>query len=217
MQLQYYFGDDFKPFEDYLLSIPHTKIDCPKNTILSGPGEPMDKNHYILSGLISTSFIHESGRIKAFGFYGSGTFAPLYFPGDFAIEQSIVFTAATDLKVLAFERKVFGEYLNANAKLNKAMYGAYMRLVCLLIEDNVEQLFSSGLEKISHFLYCYIQNNTSEGLEIPLTQDELANFVGMNRSNTAKYLKQLREEGVLVTARNRIIIKNPEKLYEYGF
>lgn len=217
MHLQYYFGDDFKPFEDDLLSIPHTKIDCPKNTVLSGLGEPMDRNHYILSGLISTSFTHESGRIKAFGFYGSGTFAPLYFPGNFGIEQSIVFTAAADLIALAFERKAFGAYLNANPKLNEAMYGAYMRLVCLLIEDNVEQLFCSGLEKISHFLYCYIKNNNTQGLEVPLTQEELAHFVGMNRANVAKYLKQLREEDVLATGRNRIIIKNPEKLYGYGF
>ncbi|WP_368660465.1 helix-turn-helix domain-containing protein [Eubacterium sp.] len=41
-----------------------------------------------------------------------------------------------------------------------------------------------------------------------ISQDDLANFVGMNRANVAKYLKQLREEKIIETARNRIIVKN---------
>lgn len=48
-----------------------------------------------------------------------------------------------------------------------------------------------------------------------ISQDDLANFVGMNRANVAKYLKQLREEKIIETARNRIIVKNTKKLQNY--
>ena len=47
-----------------------------------------------------------------------------------------------------------------------------------------------------------------------ISQDDLANFVGMNRANVAKYLKQLREEKIIETARNRIIVKNTKKTTE---
>ncbi|MBS6342202.1 MAG: hypothetical protein KH501_14885, partial [Eubacterium limosum] len=70
MHLQYYFGDDFKQFEDYLSSIEHTVFECKKDTPLSGVGAPLDKEYYVLEGMIRTSFIHESGHIKAFAFYG---------------------------------------------------------------------------------------------------------------------------------------------------
>ena len=66
MHLQYYFGDDFKQFEDYLSSIEHTVFECKKDTPLSGVGAPLDKEYYVLEGMIRTSFIHESGHIKAF-------------------------------------------------------------------------------------------------------------------------------------------------------
>lgn len=214
MHLQYYFGDDFKQFEDYLLSIEHTVFECTKDTPLSGVGAPLDKEYYVLEGMIRTSFIHESGHIKAFAFYGPYTFAPLYYPGDYKIESSLIFTAATDLKALAFDRKLLGRYLNENLALNQAMYDAYMRLVVLLIEDNINQLFSTGLEKISHFLYSAITNSGNP--VVLISQDDLANFVGMNRANVAKYLKQLREEEIIETARNRIIVKNAKKLQDYS-
>lgn len=215
MHLQYYFGNDFKQFEDFLYSIEHTVFECKKDTPLSGEGAPLDKNYFVLEGMIRTSFIHETGHIKAFAFYGAYTFAPLYYPGDYKIEGSLIFTAATDLKALAFDRKLLGRYLNENPALNQAMYDAYMRLVVLLIEDNVNQLFCSGLEKISHFLYSTAIN--SDNPVVLISQEDLANFVGMNRANVAKYLKQLREEGVIQTARNRIIVKDLEKLKEYSY
>lgn len=93
------------------------------------------------------------------------------------------------------------------------MYDAYMRLVVLLIEDNINQLFSTGLEKIAHFLYSAVTNSGNP--VVLISQDDLANFVGMNRANVAKYLKQLREEKIIETARNRIIVKNTKKLQNY--
>lgn len=50
MHLQYYFGDDFKQFEEYLSSIEHTVFECKKDTPLSGVGAPLDKEYYVLEG-----------------------------------------------------------------------------------------------------------------------------------------------------------------------
>lgn len=159
MHLQYYFGDDFKQFEDYLSSIEHTVFECKKDTPLSGVGAPLDKEYYVLEGMIRTSFIHESGHIKAFAFYGPYTFAPLYYPGDYKIEGSLIFTASTDLRALAFDRKLLGHYLNKNPELNQAMYDAYMRLVVLLIEDNINQLFLQDLKKLP--IFCTVLSPTA--------------------------------------------------------
>lgn len=215
MDLQYYFSGDFAKFEEYFSTIDHQKRNYKKKETLTGIGEPMDEMFYILSGTMASSYLHESGHNKAFSFYGKGYLAPLYFPGDLNILRSMAFTAVSDLEVYAFNRNSFDQYLYCNAELNKTMYQCYIALVSLLVQDNANQLFCTGLEKVSNFFYIYLDNTKDKNNAIYLSQNEIMEFVGLNLKNVSKYLKILRDDGVIETHRNMINVKDLAKLKGY--
>jgi len=212
MDLKYYFSGDFAKFEEYFATIEHQKRKYKKKEPMTGIGEPMDEMFYILSGTMAASYLHESGHIKAFSFYGKGYLAPLYFPGDLNMLRSMAFTAVSDLEVYVFNRYTFHQYVNSNPELNMTMYHCYIDLVSLLIQDNANQLFCSGLEKISSFLYIYLENTKNKSHTIDLSQSDVTEFVGLNLKNVSKYLKILRDAGVVETHRNKIIVLDIEKL-----
>jgi CRP-like cAMP-binding protein len=214
MLLQYYFADDFSEFEDYFKAIKIGTRSYKKNEDVNGFGKTMDEMYYILSGTMAGAFLHESGNVKTSAFYGKGYLAPLYFPGENKILLSFSFTAVTDLTVYVFDRKRFSKYINENAKLNIAMYEAYIKLVALQSLELSNQLFSTGLEKISNFFYIYLKNTREMDNKLPFNQYEIGDFVGLNRANVAKYLKILRDQDVIETHRNYVIVKNMEKLKE---
>ena len=205
MELQYYFADDFSAFEDYFAGIKKTVRRYLKNEPVNGFGEPLDEMYYITSGTMSGSFIHESGNVKTSSFYGKGYLAPLYFPGEIEMMRSFAFTAVTDLEVFVFNRIGFERYVNSNPDLNMAMNG----------QELANQLFSTGMEKICNFFYIYLKNTNEHDQRIPFSQQAIAEFVGLNRANVAKYLKILREEQIIDTRRNQIFIINMEKLRQF--
>ncbi len=171
----------------------------------------MDEIFYIRNGTLAASYLHESGHYKSFCFYGKGYLAPLYFPCDLNVHLSTVFTAVTDLEVYVFNRDKFEQYLFCDTELNKAMYRSYIDLVSLLVQDNANQLFCPGLEKISNFFYIYLENIKDQNNAIYLSQNEIMEFVGLNLQNVSKYLKILRDNHVIETHRNIIkywILKN---------
>ena len=215
MELQYYFADDFSAFEDYFAEIKSADRRYHKNQPVNGFGEPMDEMYYIISGTMSGSFIHESGNVKTSSFYGKGYLAPLYFPGEIEMMRSFAFTAVTDLEVYVFNRVGFERYVNTNPALNMAMYRAYIKLVSLNGQELANQLFSTGMEKICNFFYIYLKNTNDHDQRIPFSQQAIAEFVGLNRANVAKYLKVLREEQVIDTQRNQIMVINMEKLRDF--
>ena len=72
--------------------------------------------------------------------------------------------------------------------------------------DTANILFNDGLVKVCNFLYSYLITGECNDGVIKLSQNDLASITGMNRTNTAKYLKILREKQIIKTARNHITI-----------
>jgi CRP-like cAMP-binding protein len=215
MDLQYYFSGSFCQFEEYFSTIPHQKRKYKKKEPLTGIGEPMDKMFYIINGTLTSAYLHESGHYKAFALCGKGYLAPLYFPGDLNVLRSMVFTAVSDMEVYVFNRDTFEKHLFSNPELNRTMYQCYIDLMSMLVQDNANQLFCSGLEKISNFFYIYLDNIKEKNNTIYLSQNELMEFVGLNLKNVSKYLKILRDAGVIETYRNMIKVLDMEKLKNY--
>ncbi len=59
---------------------------------------------------------------------------------------------------------------------------------------------------------------TAEGLEIalPLSQDEIADWTGLSRPAVARALAEFRRAGLVVTARRRLTLPDPDALAEYA-
>jgi CRP-like cAMP-binding protein len=59
---------------------------------------------------------------------------------------------------------------------------------------------------------------TSEGIRIalPLTQEELAGWVGASRESVARALRTLRDAGVISTGRRQVLVLDPPALLKFG-
>lgn len=94
------------------------------------------------------------------------------------------------------------------------MYRCYNRMLNQILGELSDRIYLSGMQVLSRFLLRTYEETPGEVLFC--TQEDISSHIGVTRSNTARYLKKLREEGALETGRNRIIIKNIEKVREYS-
>ena len=211
---RYYFNGDFIKYENILRSIKHTVETCHKGDVLCDVDSNFQCSYYILKGSLKLSVLHGSGREKVISFYGPGNLEPLYYPIEFQLEKSLIYTAMNDVEVWVFNKKDIGKLAKENNDFNTSLLEGMVKLVNLLICDMSSALYDNGLIKISNFLYSYyIAGNRKENA-IELTQDELASVAGMNRINTAKHLKELRERGIIKTERNKIVVLKLEELHK---
>lgn len=211
---RYYFEEDFREYQHMLKEIKHTRELHRKGDIICGVDSSFSKIYYILKGSLRLSVLHGSGHEKIISFYGSGTIQPLYYPLEFQLEKSLVYTCMNDVEVLVFSKADIGMLAKENNAFNTSLLEGMVKLVNLLICDMSSSLYDNGLIKICNFLYSYYIAGNRKCSVIELRQDELASVAGMNRINTAKYLKELRERKIIKTERNRIIILNADMLFE---
>lgn len=211
---RYYFSDEFKKFEEVIKN-SNSKLEYfKKGEYLSATGEELDKIYYILDGTVKMSLIHESGREKTFSFHGPGTLIPYYYPSKFKLEKSLLLYAVTDIDVLSVDKLDFAGILESNFELCNIHFDVYVKLVNLLMYDIGNQLFNDSLVKTCNFLYSYLKIGESKNNIIDISQDELASIVGLNRISVAKNLKLLRDQDVIKTSRNRIVIVDSQKLLQ---
>lgn len=210
-------NNDFSDFENYLLSVQNTQIERKKGEAFSAANELFYCHYYLLSGSVQTYFFHESGNIKtSYISFKKGAIFPLYTPDSVADEQNYVFSATSDCKALILSRSILDDCLNSNVNFNRAMYACYYQLINNLNKELTNQTYLSGIENMCRFFCTMLQDKKENESIIMVSQDELCSYIGLNRSNIARCLKQLREDGVIETKRNKIIIKDIKKLYAYS-
>jgi CRP-like cAMP-binding protein len=211
---RYYFEEDFRKYEHILKTIKHSKESHRKGDVICDVDSNFGKIYYILKGSLRLSVLHGSGHEKTISFHGTGTIQPLYYPVEFQLEKSLIYTCMNDVEVLVFSKADIGKLAKENNEFNTSLLEGMVKLVNLLICDMSSALYDNGLIKICNFLYSYYIAGNRKCCIIELRQEELASVAGMNRINTAKYLRELRNSGIIKTERNRIIILNVRELYK---
>lgn len=204
---RYYYADDFRPFYGYFLSQPHKKRTFHKGEYLWSPGQPYEKIHYIISGASIHYADHESGRRKIISFHGAGTVYPGYRPDDFKIELSLVTVALSEMKVLEFTVPQFQNMFQTNTALSEQVVKWYSMYINRFLFESVHQEYNPSIIKICNLLYLLTVNQPSNsGLAIDMTQDQLAELLGISRVQITRELAKLRREGLISTHRGRIIV-----------
>ncbi|MBN1076363.1 Crp/Fnr family transcriptional regulator [Clostridium botulinum] len=209
---RYYFSGNFKRYEELFISKEHEIKHYKKGEYLCNIDDSMDTIFYIISGTVKLSMLHPSGNEKNFSFHGKGTIQPFYYPSDCSLEHSVLLLAICDVEVLAFKKDIFANIIKDNPELYETMLEGFVKMVNLLMYDTTNILFNDGLVKICDFLYsCLMSSEFKDGV-IRISQKDLSAIIGMNRTNTAKYLKLLREEEIIKTSRNNITILDEKNL-----
>lgn len=204
---RYYFADDFCGFYDFFLSQPHTKRTFQKGDHLWKSGQPYDRIQYYVSGASMLYSDHESGRRKIISFHGPGTILPGYHTNNFHIERALTTVAISEIRLLEFTIAQFKAMFDANAALAEGVVNWYAKYVNRFLFETTHQEFNSSQVKLCNLLYLLtIHQPSNSGLSIEMTQEDIADILGMSRVQITRELAQLRSHGILATTRGRLIV-----------
>lgn len=206
---RYYFAEDFRPFQDYFLSQPHTEKTFQKGGLLWEPGRPYEKIHYILSGAAMHYVLHESGRRKIISFHGPGTVFPGYRQNDYRIECTLATQALSDMRVLEFTVPQFTAMFVSSPALSRQVVNWYSMYINRFLFETIHQEFNSSLVKLCNLLYLLTVNQpANSGLVIEMTQEELADILGLSRVQITRELTALRRRGIISTTRGKLTVSD---------
>lgn len=204
---RYYFADDFSAFLPYFLLHPHLRKVFRKGEYLWKPGQPYDRVQYYLSGDAVHFSDHESGRRKIISFHGPGTLLPGYHTEDFHIELSLATMALSDVEVLEFTISQFRAMFRENQDLAESVVNWYSRYVNLFLFETIHQEFNPSRVKLCNLLYLLtVRRPSGPERSLAMTQEDLADILGMSRVQITRELSDLRRRGILSTARGRLTI-----------
>ena len=204
---RYYFADDFRRFHDYFLAQPCEKKVFRKGDLLWRPGQPYNRIHYVLSGAAVHYAEHETGKRRIISFHGPGTVFPGYHTTDFKIELSLTTAALSEIHVLEFTVPQFQAMFESNTALSEQVVNWYAMYVNRFLFETIHQEFNSARVKLCNLLYLLTMNQpANSGPVIEMTQEALADILGISRVHITRELTELRRMGVLTTTRGRLII-----------
>ena len=212
---RYLYRDDFSSFRRRLASMPHETRRFEPGAILWGPGEYVERVHYIERGIIKTSLLGDDGTGKTVFFHGPGTVFPGCHESRFTIELSLITEAVTAVDALEFPVERIRELAGSDAAFGRTMLESYARYINLLIFESAHQSRNRALVKLSNLLYLLARDAATPGRplgSIALSQEELAGILALNRVSVARLLARLREEGAIRTGRGAIDIIDEARL-----
>lgn len=204
---RYYFADDFRTFYEYFLSQPYTERTFQKGDYLWKPGQPYDRVQYYISGASVHFSEHESGRRKIISFHGPGTILPGYHTTEFRIELSLTTIALSEVKVLEFTIPQFRAMFESNKELAESVVNWYSKYINRFLFETIHQEFNPSQVKLCNLLYLLTMNQPSNsGLVIEMTQEDIADILGMSRVQITRELTDLRNRKIISTNRGRLIV-----------
>ena len=213
---RYFFTNDFKQFYEYFLSQPHIKKSFKKGDYLWEPNKPFEKIHYIISGIAQNYVEHENGHRNILSFHGSGTVFPGYHEQDFKIEGALITVALCDMKVLEFTKAEFRNMFQHNPHLSAQVIDWFSRDVNLLIYETAHQEYNNSFIKLCNLLYLLLVSDAGKQNYINcITQNDIADILGISRVNLTRGLTRLRKENIIITKRKQIQVIDSSALIKY--
>jgi CRP-like cAMP-binding protein len=213
---RYFFTNDFLACKDYFQSQPHKKKSFHQGSFLWEIGEPFQRIHYILSGVCQNYIEHETGHRKIISFHGPGTVFPGYHEKDYKIEGSLCTIALTPMEVWEFSKEDFRAMFETNAAVRSAVIDWFSTYTNLLLYDSAHQEYNNSLIKLCNLLYLLSVNQAAPASrELFITQDTLADTLGMSRAQLARALAFLRKGNIIATHRKNIMILDEKRLAAY--
>ena len=211
---KYIFAEDFRDLEDYFLSCPHKTVAFDTGDYLWKPGEPYGRIHYLKTGVVQNYLEHEKGYRKILSFHAGGTVFPGFHYRKYRIEESLLSRALTPVEALEFTVDQFEAMFGENEDLRHHLIDWYGAYATLLIYDGAHQEFNSSLVKLCNLLYLLLLRERDErGQSLyNLSQEALADILGVSLINVTRNLTKLRRAGIITTSRKQIAVIDAERL-----
>lgn len=167
----------------------------------------------IKNGFVKGYDINIEGAEQLVWFGAEGDFFPL--PWIFSISRSTKFfySAFSDAEVYVIPR---GEFISFLKTQPEALFSMTRRIVARYY-DQMRRLNASGKpkadQKLTHLLHFlamrfgYSNKHKDLEINIPLTQQDIANLLGITRETTAIELRKLKEAGFIDYEKSLILVR----------
>ncbi len=216
MKLEQYtrFDPEERQRLDQLLTYP-TKTYARGRPIIR-EGEKVDEIHLVLTGLAARSKTLRSGDRQ---------FMALLVPGDLCDVEVFVLEgmdhdimAMTETTCVLIPAGVIEGLLTESTKLTRALWWSTMTDSAVLREWIVDHGSRDSLERIAHLMcemlirYRIIGETTDDSLPFLLTQEDVADALGMTPVHVNRMLRQLRAQGLIDLKAKTLTVLDPKGL-----
>lgn len=191
-----------------------------RGVTLFSEGDRSDSVAYVLGGRVKVSYHTRTGDEVVLALHG---------PGQLLGELSVIDGSPRSASVVALEPV---DVLLVPASTFRRFLTAHPDVMLRLLELLAERLRDADRKRVefgSHDVVGRVAARLSElterygvagdgivDVELPLTQDELAAWVGASREGVSKALRVLRDRGVIATGRRRIVVHDRDELARRG-
>lgn len=208
------------PSEAMSISVVEKSYTCyPKDKVLFVQRDEADKLFIIKEGVVKISIFTDQGEERIIEFLNAGRFlgAPDIFAGN---TYGITATAFTNVLVATYTAKEVEKLLGTDQEFSIKLAKSISEHARALGKQLVGESFYSAIGQVGYSLQnLAIQIGTSVGdggrFVLPITQTELAQYIGCNRITVTKALAKMVEEGLIEKKKKNIFIKDIKRLTKW--
>lgn len=185
------------------------RITIPAKKTLYKPGELIRQVYFPLQGIISLTIINEEGLVaESAAVSNEGMVSIAAFLG--GNKSSNLVTAQTDCVAIVLPVGILRREFNRGGELQRILL-LYVRFLHYQVSQNVFCSCHHTLEqRLARWLLFY--SNRLKKNQFRLTQETLADLLGVRRSSLSAVAVDLRQRNLIHYSRGKIMILNPEAL-----
>ena len=171
---------------------------------LHGQGEKVQSYANILKGVVKLTKIMQDGRQQIVGLQ----FAPDFIGRPFARESALTAEAATDLEICTVSKPALDRMASNNADLGQRLHNQALAELDEARDWMLTLGRKTAKEKVASFLKLLASHYDPEEtdlvtFDIPLTRQDIADFLGLTIETVSRQMTRLRQEGVITVVDNR--------------
>jgi len=187
-----------------------------KGEILFFEGKQCERIFFVRSGRVKIFRTSSSGREQILEILNPGDTCSCH-PGQGAWSCSATAEALTPCIVWFFSRDNYAQLIRTNTKLMQSLNKIFARRICHF-SSLIEQVSLNDVKKrlVKFMLDMLKEYHTSEEnkdiLSLPFTREEIAQRIGTSRETVARYLHQMKRDGLIDITSHQIVIRDRASL-----
>lgn len=180
-----------------------------KNTIIFDAGQTPQGLFFLISGRVKLATTDSRGQESILVSIGPGDVFPLA-PYFMESALSTTYTAMTDVEAIWRPLNEVSDFLNRNPQAMRdimkiVLRDFYSRVTDLSVSNSKQRVLSRLTYLASRFGEP-AKNGTRHGVEMTITQQELADSINLTRESISIILNRLQDQGVVQLRRSKIFL-----------
>jgi CRP/FNR family transcriptional regulator len=194
------------------LAVSARRIRIAAGATIHREGEAEPHLELVIAGLIRVHVSAPDGRTMTVRYCRPGALigTPTLYA---AVSRPFAIQALTESELLRFQPAIVRALADRDLRVAKALLTETSERVLSFVGELSGNAFATVRERVArHLLDLASEHQRGAELVAYISQQELADAVGTVREVVVRVLRELRREGVVQTGRDRIIVRDPERL-----